>query len=76
MAVENFTLELDREAVETIRHALLIGLSCHAELERAIDRIDGVVGTDLEVDGSLMPRHPTGSAETTSDFATALAYLM
>ena len=32
MAVENFTLELDREAVETIRHALLIGLSCHADL--------------------------------------------
>lgn len=75
MAIGNFTLELDREAVDAIRHALLVGLSSYGEIERVLDRIEGITGAGIEVDDSFIPRHPTGSAETTSVFATALSHL-
>ena len=75
MAVENFTLELDRKAVEMIRHALLVGLLSYGEIERVLDRIDGVTGGGIGIDDSFIPRHPTGSAETTLVFATALSHL-
>lgn len=75
MAVENCTLELDREAVKAIRHALLVGLQSYGEIERVLDRIESASEAGTNVDGVLAPRHPTSDAGTILIFTAALALL-
>lgn len=65
---------LDSEAVDAIRGALVIGLTAFGEIERAIEALRFIRFFDQEInDFNII--HPTGAADTTSQFAEALAYL-
>jgi hypothetical protein len=66
---------LDHDQVKQIRHALLIGLASFGEIERLVN-----AGELHELGGDKIPEnlhalHPTGAADTVSEFAAALLYL-
>ena len=65
--------KFDRDQIERIRYALLIGLASYGELERVINWADTQKVLGCETD--LKPLHPTGSADTVSVFAEALTYV-
>lgn len=60
------------ESLEKIREMLLVGLTSYGEIERLknAQETHKVCGGELEED--LQVIHPTGSADTVSDFAEAL----
>lgn len=62
-----FILRLDKEQLEAVRQALLIGLESFGEIER----IHNSVGFETIPKG-LCPLHPTGAPGTIGDFASAL----
>lgn len=68
-------LENYEEEKDAIRKALLIGLDCFGEIERLINTVEVAELTGSEVPKELCPKHPTGAADTVSDFAYALRAL-
>jgi len=76
MANEN-KVTLDVEEVDTIRHALLIGLSAFGQVEEAREAFKSFesAGHDMTMLRGLCPRHPTGDGGVVSQFANALQML-
>lgn len=72
-ASEAITLEL--EHANAILDALLIGLASYGEIERLDDAFDRLTLGPINPAAELRPIHPTGSADTVSDFATAISLL-
>ncbi|MDP2196834.1 MAG: hypothetical protein Q8J72_12735 [Rhodocyclaceae bacterium] len=65
--------QLDLETCRKIREALLIGLSSFGEIERLDNAYDIHVNIGREqIPDDLRPIHPTGAADTISNFADAL----
>jgi LDH2 family malate/lactate/ureidoglycolate dehydrogenase len=67
------TLEL--EHANAILDALLIGLASYGEIERLDDAYDRLRIGPINPAAELRPIHPTGSADTVSDFAAAIFFL-
>ncbi|MER2518975.1 MAG: DUF3077 domain-containing protein [Candidatus Accumulibacter phosphatis] len=69
------TIELERDTVQMIRRALLIGLSSFGEVER----VRGFIGTakvcGREIPDDAMPLHPTDTDDVAGIFADALRFL-
>lgn len=63
------------DAMETIGQMLLIGLQSFGELLRLENSVATHKICGRGVPQDLVPLHPTGSAETVSEFADALRYL-
>jgi len=72
-ASEAITLEL--EHANAVLDALLIGLASYGEIERTRDAFETLCDGPIKPAAELMPIHPTGSADTVSDFATAISLL-
>lgn len=73
MASSKFVLE--REEIDTIRNALLIGLASYGEVERLAEARQTREACGREVPEDLRVIHPTGSPTTVSEFAEALRAL-
>lgn len=73
--MSNEELTLDSEAAQTIRHALIVGLSCYGEIERLCKTARAMKEHGCQVPDSFVPKHPTGSDDVIEAFADALAYL-
>jgi hypothetical protein len=69
------TIQLDAEAVQAIRHALIVGLDSYGEVERLCEYAAAMESVGSPLPDSATPRHPTGSRETVGQFAAALARL-
>ena len=63
------------EAINSIRSALLIGLASYGEIERLSDQAGIITACGKELPDGMRPIHPTGSADTVSNFAEALSLL-
>jgi len=61
------------EMMEKIRDVLLIGLTSYGEIERLADAQEKEKVCGNEIPDGLRVIHPTGSADTVSDFAEALS---
>lgn len=72
-ASEAITLELDQ--ANAVLDALLIGLASYGEIERTIDAFETLCSGPLKPAKELRPLHPTGSANTVAEFATAISLL-
>ena len=66
-------VRLEKDAIERLRHMLVVGLSAYGELERLRDLAE-LLKDKLPHDG-LMPLHVTADACTVSKFAEALHYV-
>lgn len=63
---------LEGEALDRVRRAVLIGLASYGEIERLSNAQQIREACSREVPEDLRVLHPTGAADTTSDFAAAL----
>ena len=61
------------EMLEKIRDVLLIGLTSYGEIERLSDAEEKEKMCRNEIPDGLRVIHPTGTADTVSDFAEALS---
>ena len=68
-------ITLDPDQVSEIRHALLIGLACHGEIERLTNLHECLALTSDPAPAEFKPTNPSASPETIADFASALLYL-
>ena len=75
MAKAGKLLSLDEEQITAIRRALLIGLDSFGEIERLQNVVELNNIGQRHTPDNLRPLHPTGAANTISDFAAALRYL-
>lgn len=66
---------LDSDQVKRIRRALLVGLASYGEIERLSNGQEIQKACGIETPEELRVIHPTGAADTVSDFATALCFL-
>ena len=73
--MDNSRYVFDHEQVKAIRHALLIGLTSFGEIERLTNACEIGEASGEKVPEELRALHPTGAADTTSVFATALCFL-
>ena len=73
--MEDGSIVLDHEQVRAIRRALLVGLSAYGECERLDNLFLIAKMAERPLPDEHSPLHPTGSADTVSEFATALRYL-
>ncbi len=64
--------ELEQDAVDHIRNALLIGLASYGEIERLLNHVETMEACGVETPKELTPIHPTGSADTVGMFAEAI----
>lgn len=69
------TITLELEQANAILDALLIGLASYGEIERLDNACDVLRSCQTALPAEMRPIHPTGSAETVSDFATAISLL-
>lgn len=63
------------ESIRIIRNALHLGLESFGEIERLIDEYETHRKCAGSLPTSLLPLHPTGSANTVGEFAAALRTL-
>lgn len=73
---KEIVLILESDQRDIVMDALLIGLTAYGEIERLTDKLKKLVelgGMDLPKD--IIPRHPTGSADTVGVFASALSFM-
>ena len=68
-------LTLDNDQRNKIMRMLLIGLDAYGEIERLDNAVSILEICKTDVPETLRPLHPTGSADTISEFATALRFL-
>ena len=73
MTAENLTLSLD--AAVAIRRALLVGLSSLGIIQEAENACEMAALCGHPWPLEARPVHPTGCADTVSEFADALMYL-
>ena len=77
MVVSNSTdvLTIENDQRHQIMRMLLIGLDAYGEIERLENAVKILEICKTDVPETLRPIHPTGSADTISEFATALRFL-
>ena len=66
---------LSAESIEWILEAVMLGLVCWGELEKALSAIKGYKAISGKRPEWIDVRHPTGTADVTACFATALQVL-
>ena len=64
--------ELEQASIDSIRHALLIGLASFGEISRILDHIKTMKSLGRDVPEELIPTHPTASPDTIGLFADAI----
>lgn len=69
------TLTLDAEETGWLREAIVIGLTCYGQIEEILNTKDVLESTGQKWPDYLDVRHPTGSSDVVSKFATALTLL-
>ncbi len=78
MAKENTSTDMDlgNEAdVRQLRKVVLIGLASFGEIERLSNQQEIMTACNRSIPDQMRVIHPTGCAETVSDFANALRLL-
>lgn len=66
------TITLEADAVAEIRKMLMICLAAYGEVLRPEDACETQKLCGMNIPQSMLPREPTGEAETVSDFANVL----
>ena len=66
---------LDAEEIAAIRRALVIGLAAFGDLEERDSAADLAEASGRPWPAEALPKHPTGTSDVPSVFATALALL-
>lgn len=74
-SVASTDITLDAESAGWVREALLIGLQCLGDVEKRSHAWQFAKSVGAEWPEDARPTHPTGTADCTAKFATALLLL-